>query len=74
MTRSFVGTFLGRLASAAFIAVCLALGVGPDWWATMILSVYPVWYVRTGLGLLALATAVTIFGPPARRWLGSHGA
>lgn len=67
MARSFLGTFLGKLAATAFIAVCIALGVGPDWWAAMILAIQPVWYVRAALGLLALATAAAIFGPSARR-------
>jgi hypothetical protein len=63
MWRAFIGTFFGKMAAAAFIAVCAALGLGPDWWATMILAIHPVWYVRAALILVALVTAATIFGP-----------
>ena len=61
MVRSFLGTFLGKLAAAAFIAACVALGVGPDWWAKEILAVQPVWYLRAGLVLLAVVTAGECF-------------
>ena len=69
MLRAFIGTLLGKIAAAAFIAVCTALGLGPDWWATMILAIQPVWYVRALLILLALVTAAVTFGPLVKRRL-----
>jgi len=67
MWRAFIGTFLGKIVAAAFIAICLALGFGPDRWAAVILAVNPVWYVRAILVLLALGTAAIILGPWLKR-------
>jgi hypothetical protein len=74
MVRAFLGTFFGKLAAAIFLAACVALGIGPDWWAKEILAVQPVWYIRAGLILLAVATAVALLGPPVRRFFGGGSA
>jgi hypothetical protein len=66
--------FLGKLAAAAFIAACVALGVGPDWWAKEILAVQPVWYLRAGLVLLAVVTAAALVGPLIKRTIQPHKA
>jgi hypothetical protein len=67
MIRAFIGTFLGKVAAGLFIALCAALGLGPDWWATTILAVHPVWCIRAALILLALITATAFFGPLVKR-------
>jgi hypothetical protein len=63
MWRTFIGSFFGKIAAVVFVAVCLALGFGPDKWAAMVLAVNPVWYIRGVLILSALGTALAILGP-----------
>ena len=36
--RAFIGAWAGKIAAALFIAVCAALGFGPEKWATYVLS------------------------------------
>src|ERR1019366_222115 len=40
--KAMSGAFLGRLAAAGFIAVCIAMGVGPDKWAAFVVSGLPI--------------------------------
>jgi len=41
--KAFAGGFIGKLAGALFIAMCLFLGFGPDEWAKFIVTGFPIW-------------------------------
>jgi hypothetical protein len=57
--KAFVAGFLGKLAGALFIAICLALGFGPDRWAKFIVTGFPTW-VTPGLAQAVFATLAAI--------------
>jgi hypothetical protein len=72
--KAFAGGFFGKLAGALFIAICLALGFGPDKWAKFIVTGFPTW-VTPGLAqaafvTLAMITFIAVFLPLRKR----HGA
>jgi hypothetical protein len=54
--KAMSGAFLGRLAAAGFIAVCIAMGVGPDKWAAFVVSGLPITptEARIVFGIIAL--------------------
>jgi hypothetical protein len=64
---AFVGGFLGKIAAAIFIAVCIALGIGPDRWAEFIISGLGEWATperaRIGFFVLAALTFLLVFVP-----------
>jgi hypothetical protein len=63
MARIFTAAFLGKVAAALFIAVCIALGFGPTEWAAMILGTDPTLLARAGFLFLALLAAVGLLWP-----------
>jgi hypothetical protein len=71
-TKAFAGGFIGKLAAATFIAICLALGIGPDKWAKFIVTGLPPWvtpeHARMGFLILAALTFIAITWPILTRW------
>ena len=60
--RVLFGSLLGRVLGALVIAICLALGFGPDKWAAFIITGFPHW-VTPGLAQEAfLILGVTTLG------------
>ena len=61
MSKTFIASFVGRLAAALFIAICVFLGFGPKEWAAFVISgwqwVTPAVAQWAFLGLGALASA-----------------
>ena len=39
--KSFFGSFFGKIAAVVFVAVCIAIGFGPDEWAKFLLTDFP---------------------------------
>lgn len=72
MSKTFIASFVGRLAAALFIAICVFLGFGPKEWAAFVISgrqwVTPAvaQWAFLGLGALVLGS---MLGPPALRML-----
>jgi hypothetical protein len=71
-TKAFAGVFFGKLAATLFIAICLALGFGPDEWAKFIVTGLPIW-VTPGLAqavflILAALTFGALIWPFLLRW------
>ena len=68
--------FLGRLLATTFVALCIALGFGPDKWAAALIGAQPpliVWAVRGGFLLLGAITFVCALWPTINRfWIGHH--
>jgi hypothetical protein len=76
--RTVVSTFIGRILAALFIAICIALGFGPNKWAVFLISGMPVLItpgvVRLVFLLFASATLAALLwekiftpGSPLRR-------
>jgi len=63
MGKAFAGAFLGKIVAALFVAVCVALGFGPDKWAAMMLGAEPGLLARALFLLLAALTLVTLLLP-----------
>jgi len=58
---AFIGSFAGKLLATLFIAVCVALGAGPDTWAQWLLgAAVNVETARLLFILLAVVTAVAL--------------
>jgi len=59
--------FFGKLMAALFIAVCIAMGIGPEKWAAFVVSGLGDWATPFGARIaflvLAIVTLVTVFGP-----------
>lgn len=66
--RIFSLAFLGKLAAVLFVAVCSALGFGPDNWAQALMGLdQPVWLLAVRVALIVLAGGVIwmVFLAPA---------
>ncbi len=62
--NSFAGGFLGKIVGSAFVAICAALGFGPDKWAAYMTSDFITpWMVRAVFILLGLGTLVFLIAP-----------
>jgi hypothetical protein len=61
---AFMGGFLGKIAAAIFIAVCVLLGFGPNEWAAYVVPfAVPVILIRAGFLVLAALTLVGLLSP-----------
>ena len=65
--KSLTDSFIGKVLGALFIAICFALGVGPDKWANFMIQNLPIWITPNvarasflGFGLLTL---LAVFRP-----------
>jgi hypothetical protein len=61
-TKAFAGGFFGKLAETLFIAVCLALGFGPDEWAKFIMTGLPIGVTPVLAQAVFLTLAALTFG------------
>lgn len=59
--KSFFGAFLGKIVSVAFIAICAALGFGPDKWVEFLISGMPVWFTPEIARYIFLMLASVVF-------------
>lgn len=65
-SQAFAGGFAGKIVASLFVAVCLAVGVGPDKWAAYMMGGETLpWIVRGAFVALGLATAFVLV--PAER-------
>lgn len=61
MFNAMVGAFVGRLLATIFIAICLALGFGPDSWAKVILGIDPTLVARGAFVILGAIVAFILW-------------
>jgi hypothetical protein len=61
-TKAFAGGFIGKLAGAFFLAMCLTLGFGPDEWAKFIVTGLPIWVTPVLAQAVFLTLATLTFG------------
>jgi hypothetical protein len=69
--QSAGGAFVGKILAAIFIAVCVAVGFGPDAWATFLLgdlSLLAHIISRISFLLLGITVLCFIIWPKLRRW------
>jgi hypothetical protein len=69
--QSAAGAFVGKILAAIFIAVCVAVGFGPDAWATFLLgdlSSLARIISRIGFLLLAMTVVCFVIWPKLRPW------